>query len=115
MARTKRSATSPFGHGFERAITITCATKQSAPVRTGEVPLIWQLFGKTYSDHRCSWRWIDGQAQVAEALTKLHVMETCYELLCRQAFTVFVEAPKSWLPDVKKVENVKEYRESSHH
>ena len=24
------------------------------PMKTGEVPLIWQLFGKTYPDHRCS-------------------------------------------------------------
>ena len=32
----------------------THRTKQSAPVRTGEVPLIWQIFGKTYPDHRCS-------------------------------------------------------------
>ena len=38
----------------QRAITITCAMKQSAPVRTGGVPLIWQLFGKTYPNHRCS-------------------------------------------------------------
>ena len=27
---------------------------QSVPVKTEEVTLIWQLFGKTYPDHRCS-------------------------------------------------------------
>ena len=37
------------------AITTTYTTEQSAPVRTGEVPLIWRLFGKTYPDHRCSY------------------------------------------------------------
>ena len=37
-----------------RAITISYTTQQSAPVRTGQVPLIWQLPEKTYPDHRCS-------------------------------------------------------------
>ena len=38
----------------QRVISITCTTQQSAPVRTEGVLLIWQLFGKTYPDHRCS-------------------------------------------------------------
>ena len=31
--------------------TTTHTTKQVAPVRTGGVPLIWQLSEKTYPDH----------------------------------------------------------------
>ena len=49
-------------------------------------------------------RWGDGKAQVADALTKLHGDGDLLSKLLR-----------SWLPDVKKGENVKGYRESRHH
>ena len=39
-------------------------------------------------------RWIDGKAQVADALTKLHCDGDLLRAVCRQAFTVLVEAPK---------------------
>ena len=39
---------------IRRAITTTYTMKQSAPVRTGGVLLIWQLSEKTYPDDRCS-------------------------------------------------------------
>ena len=68
--------------------------KQSAPVRTGEVPLIWQLFGKTCPDHQMFLRWVEGKAQVADALTKLHGDGDLLRAVCRQAFTVLVEAPE---------------------
>ena len=45
-------------------------------------------------------RWLDGKAQVADALTKLHGDEDLLRAVCRQAFTVLVEALRSWLPDV---------------
>ena len=60
-------------------------------------------------------RWVDGKAQVADALTKLHDDGDLWRAVCRQAFTVLVEAPRLWLPDVKKSENGKGYRESSDH
>ena len=60
-------------------------------------------------------RWVDGKAQVADALTKLHGDGDLLRAVCRQAFTVLVEAPEIWLPDVKKNESGKEYRESGHH
>ena len=47
-------------------------------------------------------RWVDGKAQVADALTKLHGDGDLLRAVCRQAFTVLVEALRSWLPDVKK-------------
>ena len=37
-------------------------------------------------------RWIDGKAQVADALTKLHGDGDLLRAVCRQAFTVLVEA-----------------------
>ena len=38
-------------------------------------------------------RWVDGKAQVADALTKLHGDGDLLRAVCRQAFTVLVEAP----------------------
>ena len=38
--------------------------------------------------------WVDGKAQVADALTKLHGSgDLLRAVVCRQAFTVLVEAP----------------------
>ena len=39
-------------------------------------------------------RWIDGKAQVADALTKLHGDGDLLRAVCRQAFTELVEAPE---------------------
>ena len=39
-------------------------------------------------------RWVDGKAQVADALTKLHGDGDLLRAVCRQAFTVSVEAPE---------------------
>ena len=71
-----------IGHGFEGQ----------------EVLLIWQLFGKTYLDHRC---FCGGDGDLLRAV-------------CRQTFTVLVEALEI-MADVKKEESAKGYRESSHH
>ena len=38
--------------------------------------------------------WVDGKAQVADALTKLHGDGDLLRAVCRQAFTVLVEAPE---------------------
>ena len=39
-------------------------------------------------------RWVDGKAQVADALTKLHGDGDLLRAVCRQAFTVLVESPE---------------------
>ena len=39
-------------------------------------------------------RYVDGKAQVADALTKLHGDGDLLRAVCRQAFTVLVEAPE---------------------
>ena len=39
-------------------------------------------------------RWVDGKAQVTDALTKLHGDGDPLRAVCRQAFTVLVEAPE---------------------
>ena len=39
-------------------------------------------------------RWVHGKAQVADALTKLHGDGDLLRAVCRQAFTVLVEAPE---------------------
>ena len=60
-------------------------------------------------------RWVDGKAQVADALTKLHCDGDLLRAVCRQAFTVFVEASEIMAARRQEGENVKGYRESSHH
>ena len=60
-------------------------------------------------------RWVDGKAQVADALTKLHGDGDLLRAVCRQAFTVLVEAPEIMAARRQERENVKEYRESTHH
>ena len=39
-------------------------------------------------------RWVDGKAQVADALTKLHGDGDLLRAVCRQAFTVLIEGPE---------------------
>ena len=39
-------------------------------------------------------RWVDGKAQVADALTKLHGDGDLLRAACREAFTVLVEEPE---------------------
>ena len=39
-------------------------------------------------------RWVDGKAQVADALTKLHGDGDLLRAVCRQALAVLVEAPE---------------------
>ena len=41
-----------------------------------------------------SLRWVNGKAQVADALTKLHGDGDLLRAVCRQAFTVLIEAPE---------------------
>ena len=41
-----------------------------------------------------SLRWVDGKAQLAEALTNFHGDGDLLRAVCRQAFTVLVGAPE---------------------
>ena len=60
-------------------------------------------------------RWVDGKAQVADTLTKIMVMEICCELCAVKHSRCSSRHQRLWLPDVKKNESGKGYRESSHH
>ena len=40
-------------------------------------------------------QWVDGKAQVADVLTKLHGVGDLLRAVCRQAFRVLVEAPEN--------------------
>ena len=40
-------------------------------------------------------QWVDGKAQVADVLIKLHGDGDLLRAVCRQAFTVLVEAPEN--------------------
>ena len=54
------------------------------------------------------WMW-------TQKITKLHGDGELLRAVCRQAFTELVEAPKIMIARRQERENVKEYRESSHH
>ena len=54
-------------------------------------------------------RWVDGKAQVADAWM---AMEICCELCAVKHSRCWSRHQRLWLPDVKKGENVKGYRES---
>ena len=97
-----------------RATTTTYTTKQSAPVRTGKVLLIWQLSEKTYPDHRCSCGWLMERRKWQTPWPSSMVMETCYELCVAKHSRCWLKPLRSWLPDVKNGENATGYRESSH-
>ena len=60
-------------------------------------------------------RWVDGKAQVADALTKLHGAGDLLRAVCRPAFTVLVEAPEIMDARLQKRKSVTGYRESCHH
>ena len=60
-------------------------------------------------------RWVDGQAQVADAFTKLHGDGDLLRAVCQQASAVLVEAPEIvGCQTSRKRKNVNEYRDSSH-
>ena len=85
--REQENVAPSFRSPIQKAITITYTPRQSAPVRTEGVLLIWQ-------SPETPLRWVDGKAQVADALTKLHGDGDLFRAVCRQAFTVLVEAPE---------------------
>ena len=60
-------------------------------------------------------RWVYGKAQVADALTKLHGDGDLLRAVCRQAFTVLVEAPEVMAARRQEKRERKGYRESCHH
>ena len=78
---------------IRKVITIIYTTTQSVPARTGEVLLILAIIREDLRRQRMFLRWVDGKAQVADALTKLHGDGELSRAICRQAFTVLVEAP----------------------
>ena len=60
-------------------------------------------------------RWVDGKAPVADALTKLHGDGDLLRAVCRQAFTVLVEAPEIMAARRQERREREKSRESSHH
>ena len=79
----------------QMAITITCTMKQSAPVKTEEVTLIWQLFGKTLSKPQMFLWWVDGKAQVRRRPDQASWRWTpVTSRVSPSTFTVLVEAPE---------------------
>ena len=114
MERTKRRAASQIGHGVEGNYDHS-HNEPIGPSEDRRSAIDLAIIREDLSRPDMFLRWVDGKAQVADALTKLHGDGDLLRAVCRQAFAVLVEALRSWLPDVKKGENVKGYRESSHH
>ena len=62
--------------------------------RTGRSAVDLAIIREDLSRPQMFLRWVDGKAQVADALTKLHGDGDVLRAVCRQAFTVLVEAPE---------------------
>ena len=72
---------------IRRAITTTYTTKQSAPVRTGESAIDLAIIREDLSRPKMFLRWVDGKAQVADALTKLHGDGDLLRAVCRRCWS----------------------------
>ena len=93
MARTKRRAASHIGHGFEKQLRpLTQRNNRPSEDRKSAIDLA--IVRDDLSRPQMFLRWVDGKAQVADALTKLHGDGDLLRAVCRQAFTVLVEAPE---------------------
>ena len=80
----------------KKAVTITCAVEQSvSPSDDRRSAIDLAIIRETLSRPRMFLRWIDGKAQVADALTRLHGNGDLLRAVCQQAFTELVEAPRS--------------------
>ena len=65
---------------FETAITIIYTTRQSVPMRTEKVLLIWHSSEKTCPDHRCSCGGLMEKRKWPTPKLSFMVMEICCEL-----------------------------------
>ena len=88
MARTKISVTDSKGN-YDHLRNETIGPSED---RRGAIDLATIL--EDLSRPQMFLRWVDGKAQVADALTKLHGDGDLLRAVCRQAFTVLVEAPE---------------------
>ena len=89
MARSRKRAASQIGHRFERPLHNE--TIGASEDRRSAVDLA--IIREDLSRPHMFLRWVDGKAQVADALTKLHGDGDLLRAVCRRAFTVLVEAP----------------------
>ena len=77
--RDQEKFLSPYQSPMRKVITTIFTTRQSEPVKIGGVLLISPSSEKTFSDR---------------SLTKFHRDGDLWRAVCRQAFTVLVEAPE---------------------
>ena len=64
------------------------------PSEDRRIAIVLAIIREDLSRQQVFLRWVNGKAQVADALTKLHGDGDLLRTVCRQAFTVLVEAPK---------------------
>ena len=89
MARTKRSR---IGHGLKGQLRSLTQRNNRPQYRRSAVDVA--IIREDLSRPQMFLRWVDGMAQVADAFTKLHGDGDLLRAVCRQAFTVLVEAPE---------------------
>ena len=96
MERTRKCAASPIGpvtdskgnYDHSHNETIGPSEDRRSAIDLG---INWKDLRRL----RMFLRWVDGMAQVADALTKLHGDGDLLRAVCRQAFTVLVEASET--------------------
>ena len=94
MARTRKCATPSSPSPIQRAITIILHNETVGPSEDRRGAIDLAIIREDLSRPQMFLRWVDGKAQVADALTKLHGDGDLLPAVSRQAFTVLVEAPE---------------------
>ena len=93
MARTERSHTTHISRDSKGSYDyLRSGTVGTSEDRRSATDLA--IFRESLSRPRMFLRWIDGKAQAADALTRLHGDGDLFRTVYQQAFTELVEAPK---------------------
>ena len=82
------------GSRTQKAVTITCVSGTVSPSEDRRSAIDLTIIRENLSRPRMFLRWIDGKAQEADALTRLHGNGDLLRAVCQQAFTELVEVPK---------------------
>ena len=95
MGENKNTCRLSYRSLTRKVLTITCLHNETVgPSEDTRSAVDLAIIREDLRRPRMFLRWVDGKVQVADALTKLHGDSDLLRALCRQLFTVLVEAPE---------------------
>ena len=107
MEKSRKRPHPSYQLQFREEITIIFTIGQLVPSEHRRSAIDLAIIREDLQRPRMFLRWVDGKAQVADALTKLHAEGDLLRAGCRQALTVLVETTEI-MAAVKKRGNGKE-------